>query len=205
MFPGLPESTCHFGPLPVSLVYRQTYQDRLRRVLMGPGYAQQVQQPSLDQRVDIRGRLIQQQQVGLVQQGAGDLHPSAVASVELADFLMAALKHGLPFQLLLDPGFGELAAESVEIRVIEQVALDAQIHVQRGLLENHPEPSQSFAGLALEVEAGDLDAAIAGVVKAGDEGKQAGLPRAVGSKQEGAIAGIHGEADLVQGGLFAIS
>ena len=90
-------------------------------------------------RIDVEtdGRLVQQQQTRLVQQGSRDLHAPHLAARELGDAFVQAVgeidsRRG---RRAVAPS-ASLAADAMQRRVIDEVLLDRNIDIERSRLEH---------------------------------------------------------------------
>ena len=86
-----------------------------------------------------------------------------------------------------------------------QVARDAEVEVERLLLEHHPDAGESVPRVAAHREPGDLDIAGVGREEAGQHLEQRRLARAVGPEQHDEAAARHDEAQRVEGDARAIA
>ena len=119
-------------------------------------------------RVEAGAGFVEQQQARLVQQGAGDFHPPAVAAIEVADLVVAALAQLLAGQFGVDALARQGRGHAVQGGVVAQVLFHAQVQVQGALLKHHTELAQGLAWLAAQAVAEHLDLALLQVVEAGE-------------------------------------
>ncbi len=127
-----------------------------------------------------------------------------MSAIEFANLAFAPLAKLLAIQLHFDPVIGNLARHAMQGGVIAQVLLDAEIQVQRALLEDHPKPPQGFARLAAQTEARHLDVALLQVVEARQQGDQRRFSGSVGAEQGGEAARCRVETDVSQRLTFPV-
>jgi len=137
--------------------------------------------------IEMIGRLVEQQDIGLTSQGAGEQDAALQSTGKSGELVIQRKAHiggefldadvGLPF--LLVPVGAEAGVDDVE-----NGALDV---VRNFLLQ---------AGDDRPGRADDL--AVVGCFLAGDEAHEAGLTRAVATEQTDAFAGLDLEVDLVE-------
>ncbi|MNZ81249.1 hypothetical protein D3C78_999090 [compost metagenome] len=149
-------------------------------------------------RVEAGAGLVEQQELRLVQQRAGDLHPAAVAAVERAHRLAAAFGELLAPQFQLDALGGQRARQAVQGGVVAQVLLDGQVQIEGALLEHHADLRQRAARLLADRAVAEADVAFLQVVEAGEQGDQGRLAGAVGAEQGVEASGHQGEVELDQ-------
>ena len=106
-----------------------------------------------------------------------------MASVKVARLLIRAFSHRQPVKRGVDPPGGVAARQPVEGGEIGEVAADAQVEVQRRLLEHHPYPGERGARGGGEVMARYFDLSFGADQKAGQEGEERRLPRPVRPEQ----------------------
>lgn len=106
-------------------------------------------------RVEACTGLVEQQQLGAMQQRAGDLDASAVTAVEFTHLAAAPFAELLALQLEFDAFIRQGPRHAVQGGVVAQVLLDGQVQVQRALLEHHAEAGERLARRLAQTEAGD--------------------------------------------------
>jgi hypothetical protein len=74
-----------------------------------------------------------------VQEGAGNLDPAPMTTIELPYFFVRPFKHALAFQLRVYPKIALASAEAMQRGVIAKVLQDGEIKIKRRLLEYHAE------------------------------------------------------------------
>ena len=186
----------------------------LEDVLLQPLHAPEVQ---------VVGGLVQQEDVGLLQQQAGQVHPGLFAAGEAVEFLgahpggdaqTAADLVGLHVHVVT-ASHGEGGAEPVVLRQGASVGLFAHgvlqgghlpLHVQQGgegraqhLLHRVARGVAGDLGDEAQLLArGDHDRALVGTQLAREDAEQGGLAAAVAAHDAHALAGVDVEAQAVQ-------
>ena len=89
--------------------------------------------------IEADGGLVEQQQLRAVQERAGDLDPSAVATIQRAHALVDALLHVESSERARHALIGILPLQAAQRREIAQILLDREVEVERRLLEHHAE------------------------------------------------------------------
>ena len=105
-----------------------------------------------------------------------------MAAIQLPDFFAGAFEHALPLQFFLNAFRSLLPTYPVQSSVIVQVLQDAEVKVQRGLLENDTQFGQRLARVGFDVVAGNADLTVPAVVEVRDQRKQGGFARAIRSQ-----------------------
>src|SRR5690606_5027714 len=149
-------------------------------------------------RVETDAGFVEQQQAWLVEQGAGNFDPPAMAAIELSHSAFAPLNKLLALQFLLDAFVGQKAWHTVQSRVIAQVLLDAQVQIQGALLEYHTQAPQGFPRLRAQAETSHADFALLQFVKLGEQGDQRGFACAIGAEQGSETPCRCAKADVTQ-------
>ena len=148
-------------------------------------------------RVEGGERFIEEQDVGLEHEGAGEGHALALASGDLGGGAPAETLEPHRGERLLDPRpdlrLGPGAQSQAEGHVLE----DREVREERVALENRVHRTK--VGLhQSDVGAGDRDPPGVGLVEPGDEPQQCGLAAARGPEEGHELARPHRQADLVQ-------
>ena len=151
-------------------------------------------------RIEADGRLVEEQDRGIVQQGGGELRPHALAERELA--------HRLG-QQPLEPQHGhELVASAAIVRRRHAVDVGQQIeavdHRQvppelAALAEHHADARDMAHAVLVRHEAADLDPAARRPQDAGQDLDGRRLAGAVGADEGQQLAGLETERDIDQG------
>src|SRR5260370_10621917 len=96
-------------------------------------------------------RLVEQQQARVVDQGARQLDAAALPARQLTDLVAAAVGEAGPLQLVRDTRRGATARQPAQRRMVEQVLLDAQVEVERRLLEDDADRGERGERLLADV------------------------------------------------------
>ena len=153
--------------------------------------------------VEVGVGLVEQQQLGLVEDAAADRQALAHPGRELADPLVGAALHPDRTQRRLDPGLAGLAVDSVQSGVEAEVLAPAQVPVEERLMAEVADPAAQLPGLARQRAPEDLDLAAARPQKGGEDPQQGRLAGPVRAEHEQGLAGAEGQVDTLQGGPFA--
>ena len=92
------------------------------------------------------------------------------------------------------------AADAVQGGEVAEILHDAEVEVERRLLEHHAHVAQRRHRIARQVVAQHAHAARLRLQEAGGDGEQRRLAGPVRAQQRGEAAGLHGEAHAVQRG-----
>ena len=133
--------------------------------------------------IEADGGLVEDQEVGPVQRGAGDVHQPPPAARELPRWLRGPRPQSGPVDRGGDCGAHRAAAQPGQARREPQVLLDREQAVDAGLLKHEAEPAPDGAALAHDVVAEDTRAAAGGGEQGGEEQHRCGLAGAVGPEQ----------------------
>jgi len=104
-----------------------------------------------------------------VDQGAGQLHPAAIAPAQCPTEPVGLRGQPQPRQFVPDARGGAPAAQPVELCVEAHIAPNGQAEVEGRLLEDHSELGQHPHGVSPEVPAVDENAAGVGHDEPGQE------------------------------------
>src|SRR5215212_9686422 len=153
-------------------------------------------------RVQGRGRLVEQQELGVHGQGAGDRHPLLLAARQLGRQLAGLVLDPDPGQQLAGPALGLLPGLAADLdRAQGDVVEHALVGEQVELLEDHAdvgaEPGQGPAlggqGLALKA-----DGAVVDRLEAVDGPAQGRLARAGGADHDHHLARVDLQVDVLE-------
>ena len=98
--------------------------------------------------VEVGVGLVEQQQLGLVQDAAADRQPLAHPGRELGDPLVGAALHPDRGEQLLDPRLGAPRRDPVQAGVEAQVLAAAEVAVEQRLVAEVADPAAQLPGLA---------------------------------------------------------
>ena len=128
---------------------------------MTPGFLAQPQHVLPHQRARLRVEpdrgLVEEQDPGDVQEGAGDLKAPGHPAGELRDEVIAALAQVDEVEYAGDPLIDLLAGHPVEDRMEAEVLLGGELIVERLLLEDEADVAAHRLGPREDVDAGDPD------------------------------------------------
>ena len=148
--------------------------------------------------------LVHQQQVGPVEQGAGDFDPALVAARKRADALVDEVAHLQQVGGVGDAGLEVLAGEAEQRAVKFEIAGHRHIEIDRAGLKHHAEAGQNFGRMLPVAEAEDFDTAGIGLEQAGGDLEQGGFSSAVRPQQPDDFAAADVEADALEGFELAV-
>src|SRR5262245_12441588 len=86
--------------------------------------------------VEADGRLVEQQERGLMQQRAGDFEAPRLAAGKVANFLLRAVGEADDLQRSLAAAARLPAADAVQGAVVKQVLLQCQVEIESAALKN---------------------------------------------------------------------
>ena len=175
----------------------------------GVGLAQVVdQRANLDHLCGIQadGGLVQDDDLGVAQQGGGNAHTLAIALGQVADQpLLHVFQTGAAGGALDAFQAGCLGADAFELRHKHQILPHRHVGVQRRLLGQIPDAGFCFPGFLHDVVTVDPDSAAGGGQISGDDVHGGGLAGAVGPQQTVNAAIFHGEADVIHRAVVAVA
>jgi hypothetical protein len=151
-------------------------------------------------RVEAGGRLVEEEDPGLVQRGAGDGHLLLHATRERRDRLGAPLPEPHEPQEALGLRARRRAVEAVQRRVEDQVVPRGLTFVQAGLLGEDPDRCADLRVVAPETEAADLGAPGRGRDERAQQTQGRGLAGPVRPEVAEHLALVHLEVDAVDRG-----
>jgi hypothetical protein len=150
-------------------------------------------------RVEVRERLVQQEQLGVVEhrpRGGDALHHPAGQD---GDRLIGAARHPDGVEHLLDPLERHVVQPGVEAQVLPR----RQIAVEQRLVAEQPDPSAHRPRLPGQLPAQDARGPRVGAQQPGEDAQEGGLARAVGPEHDEGRAGRDGQRDVAEGGALA--
>ncbi|GAB4007892.1 hypothetical protein GCM10029992_62820 [Glycomyces albus] len=146
-------------------------------------------------RVQAGGGLVEEDQVGLVDQGPGDGQAALHAAGEVVDLVVRAARelHELEQFGRAGPGLAPLDAE---VPGVDGEVLEDREHVVEGVVLRHDaEAGADGRPVAARVEAEDLDLAAGGLGDAADHPHGGGLAGAVGAEEAECLSSPDLEVD----------
>ncbi len=154
--------------------------------------------------VDAGGRLVENQQLGLVNQRASQREPAFLTA---RDFRVLEMRvRGKPEALEQHVGalVDLLAAQTVVAGGVNENVAQREVPVEVELLRREPDQAPRLTPIALVVVAEDADRAGARARQADDRVDRRRLARAVGAEEAEELAGADAQRDAVDGGKAAV-
>jgi hypothetical protein len=148
-------------------------------------------------RVEARGRLVEDQHVGVGQDRLGQPHALAIALGEPADQRGAPVGDTRLVHRLVDLPLALLARDALDLGAEVQERLDVHVRVERRGLGDVADAPLDLQRLLEHVEAGDARRALRGRQVAGQDAHGGGLPGAVGPEEAEDLALLDPERDAV--------
>ena len=149
--------------------------------------------------VEARGGLVEEEELGVVQQGPGQGDPLALSGGEAAGEVVASLGHAEPLEQLVDPPQGIGLAVAAQPGDVEQVLPGGQAVVEPGVLGEHAGAAADRVTFDGGVVAEHERAAAVGKQHPVEEPDGRGLAGAVGTEQGEHLPGLESEAETVDG------
>src|SRR6185369_14044644 len=154
-------------------------------------------------RIEPRGRLVEEEDLGPVQQGAGDEHPLRQAAAQLLDARPGLLLQAEVSQQLAR-SFAALGARQAEVTAMEvEVVEHRQAAVQGVGLGDRGQAGAGQRRLGHDVDAGHQRLAGGGDDARGEHADGGALPRAVGAQEPEQLARLDLEIQPVDGEHFS--
>ena len=150
--------------------------------------------------VEPRGRLVQDQQFGAIDEGARQGEPADHAAREIHDFGAAAVGKRKEVEQLVCPGPGLPDRDRKIAGKNQQVLFHGQVRVQRVVLLADPDPGLDLAPVPGDVHLEDADDPPCRRRKPVEHPDGGGFTGAVRSEQPEKLARRHRERDAVNGG-----
>jgi len=151
--------------------------------------------------VQARGGLVQEEDLGVVQQGAGQGHPLALAGGEAVDPDVGQFGHGELLEDLGRPVLGLVAGHPPDAGGEDEVLPGGQAIVQAGVLGEHTGPSAHGVTVDRGIQAQDRGPPRVGGQHSVEEADGRGLARPVGPEQRQDLARGDIEGQVVDGPL----
>ena len=153
--------------------------------------------------VETDGRLVEQQQAGAMQHGAGDLDTPGLAAGQIAHLLVAAVSEAHERQCFASADLGLAAADAMQRGVVQQVLRQREIGIEGFGLEDDTEALQGRTRLAAHVVAQNVNLAGDVVVETGHEREQRRLAGAVEAQQNAEGSARHRHRHVVENAVVA--
>ena len=165
------------------------------------------QLPDLPQlhRIQALGRLVQDHQIGPVDDGLGDSYPLAVALGQGADQTPAPLCEPAAGSGLLDGRGSALPRDPMELGAVVEVLVHPHVGIQGRALRQISDEAFRAQGVMRQIYAHDPDLAVAGGQVAAQELQAGGLAGAVGSQQAEDLAALEADIDAFQRLVVAVT
>ena len=141
---------------------------------------------------------IEQQHPRLNRQGPGQGDPLALATGELGGIAAAIALQLHKFEQLVHPAADGLLLPAPQLEAEGHVLAHGSM-LEQGEVLKHKAHLPVLHGALGGLLAGDPDAAAVAVLKAGDQAQQGALARTRGAQQRHQGAGLHVDADIVDG------
>ena len=162
--------------------------------------AQELAQPALADHVEADGRLVEEQDLRVVQQRGHDVPAHPLAEAELADRGVEEVAEVEELDVLGEVGAVPRGVGAVDLLQHRERVAQRQVPPQRGALaEDDAEPARQLGALPAGVEPGDPQPAAGRHQDAGEHLDGGGLARTVGADVADHLAGVDGEGQVVHG------
>ena len=152
--------------------------------------------------VETRQRLVEQEAVGVADDGAGDGDALLLAFGDLAGQAVEDMGELQRFGDRPDAAVALGRGQALGVEREAEVLADGQRRVERVELEHHRDVAL-FGRAVVHALAGDDHVAFGGLFEAGDDAQRGGLAAAGGAEQADHLAGRHREVDVAHGGEAA--
>lgn len=149
-------------------------------------------------RIEPTGRLIEEQQLGVVDQSTGQRKPLALPGREADGCLVGIVGHGEPFELLVDASTSSCSIEPADARCELEVLARSQAVVEPGVLREHSSPSANRVALGRRVEPEHLSGAAVWSKDAVEESNRGRLAGSIGAEQCQHLTSQHAEIEFVE-------
>jgi hypothetical protein len=141
--------------------------------------------------VEAAGRLIEDQDIGIVDDGLSDADALAVALGELADQLGADLAERAFADDVIDARFDVALRDALELSDEQEVLDDLHFGVDGGSFREVPDTFFDLHGLLLDVEAGNGSLTRSGRQEACEHAHRGGFAGAIGAEEAHDLAFLH--------------
>ena len=155
--------------------------------------------------VETAGGLVEDQDVGVVDDGLGDADALAVAFGQLADQLGADVAEGAAPDDLVGAALDVGAGDALELADEGEVLDDLHLGVEGRGFGEVADALLDLLRVLQHVEAGDGGLAGGGREEAGEDAHRGGFPGAVGAEEADDLALFHLEGDVVYGDSTCVS
>ncbi len=150
-------------------------------------------------RVEARGRLVEEQHLGLVHERQGQVEPTAHAARVGADPAVGGRRQPHPLEELAAAALGDLGRDAEEHGLeVHELGAGHQ-RVDGRVLEGHADAPSDLAGVAHDVESGHGGSAARGLQQRGQHPHGGGLPRPVRTEEPEDLAPPDRQVDAVDG------
>jgi hypothetical protein len=154
--------------------------------------------------VEAGAGFIEQQDARAVEQAFGELDAPAHAAAESADVFARALGKTDAAQHLINALFEGRAGEAIEMALVAEVFFGGQLLVETGGLEDDADLAADEIALGFEVEAQEVDGAIAQGDEGGEDSEEGCFTAAIGAEKAEDGGGGDGEVEVAKGDAVAV-
>ncbi len=184
------------------LVHEMGGQEQGLALANQPAQALPDQMPGL--RVEAGGGLVEDHQIGVVDQGAGQGQPAFHAAGQRGHQRLFLAGKAREVEQIVNPGFDFIPGQAEIAAVDEQVFPHREIRVQAVDLRYHTDPRPGRAASGRHGLADQFHAAGIGRDQAQGQAQGGGLAGAIGAEQAVAFAGLDGQIDAIHHGVAGI-
>jgi hypothetical protein len=154
--------------------------------------------------VEVGVGLVEQQQIGLVQNAAADGEPLPHPGRKVGNPVLGAPLHADGFEQSRDPCLGGRRRDPVQAGVEAQVLSAAQVPVEKSVVSEQADPASDLPGIAREGSVEYPRLAVARSQQGGEDAQQGRLAGAVGTQHQERFSPPEREVDAGQGGALAV-
>jgi hypothetical protein len=150
-------------------------------------------------RVESDGRLVEDEQVGVVEQGVGQAHALAVAFGQRPDQFLLHIAQAAQFLDRVDALAVAAAAHPLQRRAVFEILLDPHFGIKGDVLRHVSDPRPHLARLAGHVETRHAGPAARRRQVTGQNPHRCALARAVGAEETDDLPLLDGEIEVPDG------
>lgn len=155
--------------------------------------------------IEAGGGLVEEQNLGMVEQAFGELDAALHASGKSFDAIGSAVEQSDAGEDFCDACFEFGAAQAVEVSLMPEVFVGGELWVNALGLEDDANVAAQGSGLVDGVKAGDRGAAGSGDHERGKNAEESGFAAAVRAEEAEEFGGANVEGDAVERGAVLIA
>ena len=153
--------------------------------------------------IEADGWFIENDYIGIVDQGLGDSYALLIAAGEALDELVALVFEAGFFDGVLDAGFAFIGGDIFDARDEIEIRVHGHVRIERRIFWEITDAAADFDRIGVDIVAGYAGGAAGGGHEARQDAHRGGFAGAVGAEKTEDFAFIYFEGDMIDRGFVA--